>query len=85
MTPPMSASAHATDPLQATRQWVETVVLGLKLCPFAKREVDAGRVRYVHSRATDADALLADPRRMRLFNRALALLLLGSLIPVLRS
>ena len=29
--------------------------------------------------------LLADPRRMRLFNRALALLLLGSLIPVLRS
>lgn len=60
MTPPMSASAHATDPLQATRQWVETVVLGLELCPFAKREVDAGRVRYVHSRAADADALLAD-------------------------
>lgn len=29
--------------------------------------------------------LLADPRRMRLFNRVLALLLLGSLIPVLRS
>lgn len=29
------------------RQWVDEVVVGLNLCPFAKRELSAGRVRIV--------------------------------------
>lgn len=31
---------------QHTACWVERVVIALNLCPFAGREVDAGRVRY---------------------------------------
>ena len=38
--------------IQATRQWVETVVIDLNLCPFAKREMVKNRVRFA---ATDAD------------------------------
>lgn len=33
--------------IQQTRNWVNTVVVGLNFCPFAKREVDRERVRYV--------------------------------------
>ena len=33
------------------RQWVATVVVGLNLCPFAGRELENGRVRFV---VTDA-------------------------------
>lgn len=31
---------------EATRNWLESVVIGLKLCPFAKREYDDNRVRF---------------------------------------
>jgi hypothetical protein len=30
----------------AVRQWVESVVIDLNLCPFAKRELDNDRVRF---------------------------------------
>jgi hypothetical protein len=30
-----------------TRRWVEQVVVGHNLCPFARRELEAGSVRYV--------------------------------------
>jgi hypothetical protein len=43
-----------------TRRWVETVVVGLELCPFAARELEAGRVRFAASRATTESALLED-------------------------
>jgi len=29
-----------------TKQWVNTVVIGHNFCPFARREVEAGRVEY---------------------------------------
>ena len=38
---------------QATRRWLETIVIGLNLCPFAKRELDMNRVRFAVS---DADS-----------------------------
>ncbi|MEO7009357.1 MAG: DUF1415 domain-containing protein, partial [Caldimonas sp.] len=38
--------------------WVERAVIGLNLCPFAKAAQQRGRVRYVHSGATAAEALL---------------------------
>jgi hypothetical protein len=43
-----------------TRQWLETAVIGLNLCPFAKAVHVRGQVRYVLSAATDEAALLAD-------------------------
>ena len=45
--------------VDATRRWVETVVIGLGLCPFARRVNDSGRVRYVVTSAADAEALLS--------------------------
>jgi hypothetical protein len=44
--------------IQATRQWVEEVVVGYHLCPFAKRELARNRVRFVVSEAKTEDELL---------------------------
>jgi len=43
----------------ATRRWVAAVVVGLNLCPFARRVTDAGGVRYAVTAAADPEALLA--------------------------
>jgi len=32
--------------IERTRRWVERVIVGFNFCPFAKAEVDQGRVRY---------------------------------------
>lgn len=46
--------------IRAVRHWVETLVVGLNLCPFAKRELVNDRVRFVVSDAeTEADLLIA--------------------------
>jgi hypothetical protein len=42
-----------------TRAWVERVVIGLGLCPFAKGPQAKGQVRYVACPATDTEGLLA--------------------------
>ncbi len=42
----------------AVRQWVETLVVGMNLCPFAKRELVKGRVRFVVTHATTEEQLL---------------------------
>ncbi len=42
----------------SVRQWVESVVVGLNLCPFAKRELVKHRVRFVVTKATNEDQLL---------------------------
>jgi hypothetical protein len=41
-----------------TRRWLEEVVVGLNLCPFARRPLAAGQVRFVVSSARDDRALL---------------------------
>lgn len=38
--------------------WLETAVIGLQLCPFAKAVHVRGQIHYVVSRATDPEALL---------------------------
>jgi hypothetical protein len=48
------------DPLDLTRQWIERVVIGLNLCPFAKAVQTKGQVRYALSQAREAEALLTD-------------------------
>lgn len=51
---------HATDLeiIEATRRWVEQVVVAFNLCPFAKRELVKDRVRFVVSKAQDEATLL---------------------------
>ncbi len=48
------------DPLATTRHWLETAVIGLNLCPFAKAVHGKERIRWVLSPATDTEALLQD-------------------------
>ena len=55
---PMQAPIN--DPIAATRHWLQRVVIGLNLCPFAKSVLAKQQVRFVLSEARDADALLAD-------------------------
>lgn len=35
-----------SNPLAATRTWLESVVIAHTLCPFAKRELDLARIRF---------------------------------------
>ena len=42
----------------AVRQWVETLVVGMNLCPFAKRELVKDRVRFIVTYATTEEQLL---------------------------
>lgn len=42
----------------AVRNWVETLVVGMNLCPFAKRELVKNRVRFVVTAATTQEQLL---------------------------
>lgn len=44
----------------ATRQWLERVVIGLSLCPFAKSVHVKNQICYVVSPAETAEALLTD-------------------------
>jgi uncharacterized protein len=46
--------------IAATRRWIADVVVGLNLCPFARRVFEGGAIRYVVSAAADPAALLAD-------------------------
>jgi hypothetical protein len=43
-----------------TRLWVERVVIGLKLCPFAPAPALKNLIRYVVSEAVTREALLED-------------------------
>lgn len=42
----------------ATRQWLEDVVIGLNLCPFARKELVNNRVRFMVSSADSEDGLI---------------------------
>jgi hypothetical protein len=46
--------------IEATRRWIASIVIGLNLCPFARRVFEADKIRYVVTGARDAAALLGD-------------------------
>jgi hypothetical protein len=46
-----------------TKQWVEEVIVGYNICPFAKKTVVDNTVRYVVSDATNSDDLVSDSWR----------------------
>jgi hypothetical protein len=47
-----------SDPIAATRRWVKDFVIGLNLCPFAKKVFDANRIRFVATDVTSEPDLL---------------------------
>lgn len=51
---------NESDIISVTRTWVDTVVVGLNLCPFARRELTMGKVRFTVCGATTEDELLAN-------------------------
>ena len=57
--PAMTDSPLPTgDPIAATRLWLERIVIGLNLCPFAKAVYVKDQVRIVLSDATTPEALV---------------------------
>jgi uncharacterized protein len=46
--------------ISATRTWVDIVVTGLNLCPFAKREITKERVRIAVTPADSEESLLQE-------------------------
>ena len=44
--------------ITTTRVWLESVVIGLNLCPFAKRELERGSIRMVVSTKTAVESCL---------------------------
>lgn len=69
----MEDSLNADAIVAATRAWIETTVIGLNLCPFAREVHAANRIRYF---ASDADS----PEKLRAHLRD-EILLLRSLDP----
>ena len=49
---------NTNEVLAATQRWLEAVVIGLNLCPFAKAVQVKRQIRYVVTDVTDARALL---------------------------
>ena len=49
---------HEPDAIAATRRWIESAVIGLNLCPFAKAVYARQQVRLVLSDASTPEALL---------------------------
>jgi hypothetical protein len=54
----MSATDTPQSIIARTRQWIETVVIGMNLCPFAKRELRRGTVRFIVSPESDMESVL---------------------------
>ena len=52
---------------ESVKHWVETVVVGLNLCPFAKKELINKRVRLSVSDAVTSEQLLLDIHQELLF------------------
>jgi hypothetical protein len=46
--------------IEHTKRWISSVVIGLNLCPFAKRVFQGDLIRYVVSEATREEDLLDD-------------------------
>ncbi len=54
----MTSKATARQIIQSTQRWLETVVIALNLCPFARRALDRGGVRFAVTDAQDTETLL---------------------------
>lgn len=65
-----TAVLNNEDIIKSTRKWLDDVVVGLNLCPFAKRELIKNRIRFSVSNAKTEEFLLADlEEEIELLNR----------------
>lgn len=46
--------------IEQTRRWIESIVIGLNLCPFARRVFQADLIRMVESAVADEETLLEE-------------------------
>ncbi len=53
----LSSESYTATVLRATTRWLETAVIGLNLCPFAKAVHRRDQIRFVVSNATDRTTL----------------------------
>jgi uncharacterized protein len=53
----MIVAMNAEAVIEQTRRWIADVVIGLNLCPFARRVFDAGLIRYAVTEAADTELL----------------------------
>lgn len=51
---------HSMAAVDDVRNWIERIVVGLDLCPFAQAPLKGGRVRMVTSNAPSLDRLMAE-------------------------
>ncbi len=66
----MGESLECEEVIGAVRHWVESLVVGLNLCPFAKREWVKNRVRCSVTEAATEEQLLVDLQaELELLNR----------------
>ena len=49
--------------IEQTKQWIANVVIGLNLCPFARRVFDGTLIRYVVTETSDEGELLIPLKR----------------------
>jgi hypothetical protein len=59
---PFDDAATVAGVIASTRRWLERVVIGLNLCPFAKAVYVKRQIRYAVTAATSAEELLAELR-----------------------
>ncbi len=53
-------SPEKSEVIERTRRWISSLVIGMNVCPFAKRVFDAGTIRFVESEVKTAEELVAD-------------------------
>jgi uncharacterized protein len=58
MSIPITKSIDDIDHIAVTKHWLETAVIGLNLCPFAKAPYTKNKVRIMVSHAKDEESLL---------------------------
>jgi hypothetical protein len=54
----MSVTETPESIIARSRQWIETVVIGMNFCPFAKREMRRDTVRFIVSPDPDIESVL---------------------------
>jgi hypothetical protein len=54
------ASNQAVDPIKATQHWLDTMVVGLNLCPFAAPVVNTQALKIINSPATELKQIITE-------------------------
>lgn len=56
----MKQTLPTTSIIKQVKCWLEKLVIGENLCPFARQPYDAGRIRFVISQTEEIETLLTD-------------------------